>query len=1038
MPNLLNFIRGNGTMMANDHTILISHTAGGILSSLTGMYPDRTGQTVTNSYVRTSATGSFSFPSSFAYWTDPAASNTSIPNMVGPDGSNIPAPWVAYTRAGCDVGAISSANIVLENTGTGANGDVTKVFGSSSAQFAEATAANSAASGSAARTLATTDLVGLAVHCAAGSATCASGEPDLLPQEPGGYAGFNGLFGAKQIDPLLTGQAASVPLTDLAGQPITDAFGQPGFPGFDGMTAAVSLAYVAAMQEHGVPVTYAYISDAHDNHSAKTAGFGTYGPGAPGYVAQLKAYDTAFGAFFANLAAAGIDKSNTLFVFTVDEGDHFVGGTPTPANCDGVNIPCDWTGQYGEMQVNIDTLVSNELPSVASKFLGAGAPDTFTVHGDDAPPFYLAKVGQGPLTQTDPDTRNFERNIPNLTVVNQFTGGTDHLLNLMVDQTGMNALHMMTTGDPARNATFTLFADDDYYITDFPSSTCLTCIGTSYAWNHGDIQSQIGSTWIGFVGPGVANQADSTVFTDHTDLRPTINAITGLHDSYISDGRVITQALVSTAVPAAVAGNQATVESLGAAYKSITAPFGAFAASIVTASTTALQSDDTTYASIESQIATLTTQRDALTTSIKTALDGAEFGNTPIDSTQAQTWITQAQGLITAAATLAATPVELIDGGAGADASTAAQDAGAPDATVDATTADASAPDATTAPDAASAPDAAAAPDSSTGTTAALDIYRIGDGESSITGTGTAVFVDEFALDGTPIGSIAMPTTANGANKSFVASGTATAEGLITRSTDGRYLLLTGYGASLGATVTSSAAATTPRVVARIDALGNVDTTTGFSDFADGSNPRSVASPDGQNLWVTGAAGGIHFGTYGGTTTTQLSTTVTNLRQVQIFGSQVFVTDASGSAVRLGAVGTGLPTTAGQTIVNIPGFAMTGGSPYGFFFADLDASTAGLDTLYVADDSAGVTKYTLVGGAWTANGTVGSATDLYRGLTGVVNGTSVALYATRGGSQLVALTDASGFNGAFAATPSVLATAAANTAFRGVAFAPHN
>ena len=41
---------GNGTLFTNDHTILISHTAGGILASLTGLYPDRNGQTVSNSY----------------------------------------------------------------------------------------------------------------------------------------------------------------------------------------------------------------------------------------------------------------------------------------------------------------------------------------------------------------------------------------------------------------------------------------------------------------------------------------------------------------------------------------------------------------------------------------------------------------------------------------------------------------------------------------------------------------------------------------------------------------------------------------------------------------------------------------------------------------------------------------------------------------------------------------------------------------------------------------------------------------------------
>src|SRR5207248_599858 len=50
MPHLLNFMRQNGTLMTNDHTVLISHTAGGILSSLTGVYPDNHGQAVSNSF----------------------------------------------------------------------------------------------------------------------------------------------------------------------------------------------------------------------------------------------------------------------------------------------------------------------------------------------------------------------------------------------------------------------------------------------------------------------------------------------------------------------------------------------------------------------------------------------------------------------------------------------------------------------------------------------------------------------------------------------------------------------------------------------------------------------------------------------------------------------------------------------------------------------------------------------------------------------------------------------------------------------------
>src|SRR5262249_41078903 len=50
MPNLLNLLKTYGTVIDNHHTVLISHTSDGILSSLTGLYPDRQGITVGNSY----------------------------------------------------------------------------------------------------------------------------------------------------------------------------------------------------------------------------------------------------------------------------------------------------------------------------------------------------------------------------------------------------------------------------------------------------------------------------------------------------------------------------------------------------------------------------------------------------------------------------------------------------------------------------------------------------------------------------------------------------------------------------------------------------------------------------------------------------------------------------------------------------------------------------------------------------------------------------------------------------------------------------
>lgn len=326
-----------------------------------------------------------------------------------------------------------------------------------------------------------------------------------------------------------------------------------------------------------------------------------------------------------------------------------------------------------------------------------------------------------------------------------------------------------------------------------------------------------------------------------------------------------------------------------------------------------------------------------------------------------------------------------------------------------------------------------------------LVVYRVGDGASALVATGNPVFLDELSQSGAAVRSIALPTTATGANHRLVASGTATSEGFITRSSDAKYLVLTGYDATIPVSggVPGTASSAVPRTIARVDAAGNVDTTTALPDAASGSNPRSAASTNGLDFWFAGAAGGARYVTLGSSSSVQLSTTVVNLRQLQIFGSQLFVSDSSGSAVRLGAVGAGVPMVAGQTIVNLPGIPAASGSPYGFFFADLDAGTPGLDTLYVADDSLGLTKYSLVAGTWTSNGTLGSASDAYRGLTGVVSGQSVSLFATRkggsaavGGGELVSVVDSSGYNQTLSAAASLLATSGSNTAYRGVALAP--
>jgi hypothetical protein len=288
----------------------------------------------------TSTTFPVEFSSAFVYWTDKVSDVSFEPASVGPlpvmvtknhagDLKNAPAPWVPFTRAGCDLGAFSIANIEFEGHTTTVNSnsaltDVVNIYGASSPQAAESLNQQIA------------DFEGVSLHCAQGSPLCSTangGVGDLLPDDLHGYTGFNGLFGAKYLAPAI-GRPGG--LTDLNGNIITNVdSGLVGFPGFD-PTASQTLGAVAEMQEAGIPVTYAYIADAHDDHVNGVP----FGPGEAGYIAQLQSYNATFGQFFTRLSADGINPSNTLFIFTADEGDHFVGATPTNPGCDGVTVPC--------------------------------------------------------------------------------------------------------------------------------------------------------------------------------------------------------------------------------------------------------------------------------------------------------------------------------------------------------------------------------------------------------------------------------------------------------------------------------------------------------------------------------------------------------------------------------------------------------------------------------------------------------------------------------------------------------------------------
>ena len=721
IPNLLNFFENNGTFLSNNHTPLIAHTGDNILTTLTGLYGDRHGMPVSNSYQAYNAdgpNGSFNTTDpagSFAYWTDPvfdtktppSAGHDTNPNMVyspvppataahpvAPD-TVTPAPWAPYTRAGCDVGEVGTANQELENTAV----DIPKVFGAGSPEDQQLNADTDSF-----KDAETADYVGIGVHCAQGNAFCAdakavkfgqtSASPtavaDLLPDEPGGYNGFQALFGHRYVAPQIGAGTPSLShngfqvtnaagnLVDENGNQINGAFltNHPGFPGFGPINASQSLAYMADMLEAGVPVVNGYMADVHGNENipglaACKGAPSALGSGTACYIAQARYYNQAFGDFFKRLAADGITPANTLFELSSDEGDHQAGANvgrsilPTPANCDGVNTLCTYpAGSFGELAGNITGMLATQKNNTTP----------FSLEADTAPEFYVTG-NPGPNA---PPVRTLERDVSDLTADNPYAGGTQKITNYLADPAEMAILHMVNA-DPARTPTFALFAKPDYFFSTGPADcgggACVTQ-NTGFAWDHGDYAAEINTNYVAFAGPGVkhlgldgqapdtgpnsagpnsgqevvANSGTTGTWVDESDIRPTLIYLTGLKDDYEHDGRVITEILSGPNHALAGPG----VAALGACYKQLNSSVGQFGNFTMQASTAAVESStpgDAEYRTVNAALAGLDRLRDSLALRVKGELEAAAFGDHPVIGAAGQT--AACRGIIAAAGALA-------------------------------------------------------------------------------------------------------------------------------------------------------------------------------------------------------------------------------------------------------------------------------------------------------------------------------------------------------------------------------------------------
>jgi hypothetical protein len=679
MPHLLSFLESNGTVFSNTHTPLIAHTADDSLTIYTGLYGDRHGQPVTNSYNVYNPNGTTDPATSFTYWTSPIIDTKttppapnpvdSTPSMAYAGGGITPAPWVPFTRAGCTVGDFSTANMVLEN----AAGDVPTAFGAGSPE-AQQTAADT----NRFKDAEVAQYVGEAIHCAKDASICAnSSRPvdDVLPTEPGGYDGFKALFGAKYVAPALAAADTSHTITDangnlvdLNGNTLTEPFGGgPGFPGFS-PTASQTLAVLADMQEAGIPVTYGYISDLHDKKSGATgctSPGNALGPGDACYVAALHDYDNAFAAWFQRLADDGITPANTLFVIGAEENDQFAGANvgratePTPAGCDGVTVACHYTNtQDGELAANIKGLLSTTA-SAGTQFDVDAQGASLYVHGQPGP--------------DDPTVRQLERDTAAMTSNLTYSGvPNEKIAKYQAGALEQRVLHMQTR-DPLRTPTYSIFPMPDYF---FGTSGPNVTFNNGFAYDHGYYSPNIDITWVGMVGPGVAHRnvdgpgptggnesqdpnSTNTVpeastqgtWVEEADIRPTLLYLTGLHDDYQSDGHVVTQALVHPS-----AALQATAD-LAAGYDQINSSVGQFATDTLIADTRALASgstsDDSAYETEQATLLQLADDRDQAAQQIKDTLSAAAAGTTP-NHGQVTSGLARVRELLRRAAALAA------------------------------------------------------------------------------------------------------------------------------------------------------------------------------------------------------------------------------------------------------------------------------------------------------------------------------------------------------------------------------------------------
>ena len=313
-------------------------------------------------------------------------------------------------------------------------------------------------------------------------------------------------------------------------------------------------------------------------------------------------------------------------------------------------------------------------------------------------------------------------------------------------------------------------------------------------------------------------------------------------------------------------------------------------------------------------------------------------------------------------------------------------------------------------------------------------VLQAGDGATALANTGNAIVLKEYNTTGTSTYSVGI-TTSTASGNPLIISGSATSEGGLSLTPNGKYLIFTGYAQTLPAasSLANGASSTYNRGIGVVNAAGSYSRVAVSSTFFSANNIRSATSDGLDNYWAAGANDGTnYYGTVSTATTIQNQNT--NTRYISIFGGNIYFSASSGTLQGIAKIGSGLPVVSGQTTSSVISIG-TGGSPYAFFF------NSSQTICYIADDRAvasggGIQKWVYASSTWSLAYTFGTgATVGARGVIADFSGSNPIIYATTAetsANRLISINDAGSTS-----TATTLATSGANTLFRGISFSPY-